>query len=96
MRQASRLTPRQLPALGVYSSRDPQVIRLTSNKVDEPGGFLGRQLVGPGKRTRALRDHILKHPQAESLQYAILYESTGRLGSFEQPNYDSLIPILSI
>ena len=47
----------------------------------------------PGKREdRALQDHILKHPQAESLQYAILYESTGRLGSFEQPNYDSLIP----
>ena len=96
MRQAlrGRLTPRQLPALGVYSSRDPQVIGAHIEQSRRAGlDFWAVSWWGPGKREdRALRDHILKHPQAESLQYAILYESTGRLGSFEQPNYDSLIP----
>ena len=96
MRQAlrGRLTPRQLPALGVYSSRDPRVIGAHIEQSRRAGlDFWAVSWWGPGKREdRALRDHILKHPQAESLQYAILYESTGRLGSFEQPNYDSLIP----
>ena len=96
MQQAlrGRLTPRQLPALGVYSSQDPRVIGAHIEQSRRAGlDFWAVSWWGPGKREdRALQDHILKHPEAESLQYAILYESTGRLGSFDQPRYDYLIP----
>jgi glycoprotein endo-alpha-1,2-mannosidase len=88
-----RLTPRQLRKLGVYDSRDPKVI----------GDHIAQSLRagidlwavswwGPGDRgDKTFRDHILKHPDAAKLKYAALYESTGRLGSFDKPDYSNLI-----
>ncbi|MEK9863920.1 MAG: glycoside hydrolase family 99-like domain-containing protein [Verrucomicrobiota bacterium] len=96
MRQAlrGRLTPQQAPALGTYSSRDPGVISEHIQQSQRAGlDFWAVSWWGPDKREdRALRDHILKHPQAKALRYAVLYESTGRLGKFENPQYDNLIP----
>ena len=38
-----------------------------------------------------MREHILTHPGAGKLKYALLYESTGRLGSMQEPRYDKLV-----
>ena len=46
---------------------------------------------GPGTATdRTLREAILKHPDADQLRYAVLYESTGRFGRMDRPRYDNL------
>ena len=95
MSQAMRghLKPQQLPKLGVYSSRDSKVIGdHIAQSVRAGLDFWAVSWWGPGKRDdRALREHILKHPDAGKLKYAILYESTGRLGSMSAPKYDNLL-----
>ena len=47
-----------------------------------PGGF----------EDNIIKNHILTHAQAGELKYAIMYESTGRLGSFSSPDYSRLVP----
>ncbi|MGK0185907.1 MAG: GH18 family chitinase [Verrucomicrobiales bacterium] len=88
-----RLEPQQLPKLGVYGSRDPKVIGdHIAQSVQAGLDFWAVSWWGPGKRDdRTLRDHILTHPDAGKLKYAILYESTGRLGSMLEPHYENLI-----
>ena len=88
-----RLKPQQLPKLGVYGSRDPNVIGdHIAQSVRAGIDFWAVSWWGPGKREdKALREHILTHPDAAKLKYAILYESTGRLGSMRQPRYDNLL-----
>lgn len=88
-----RLQPQQLPQLGVYGSTDSKVIgEHIAQSVRAGLDFWAVSWWGPGKREdRTLRDHILTHPDAEKLKYAILYESTGRLGSMQKPNYDKLL-----
>lgn len=89
-----RLSPKQLPELGVYSSRDPEVIgRHIEHSVHAGIDFWAVSWWGPGRREdETLRENIFTHPSAGDLKYAALYESTGRLGSFENPDYSNLIP----
>ena len=84
-----RLVPRQMPKLGAYDSRDPKVIAEHIRQSRRAGiDFWSVSWWGPKSREDvALREHILPHPDAAELRYAILYESTGRLGSFDRPDY---------
>lgn len=95
MRQAlrGRLVPRQLPRLGVYDSRDPEVIAAHINQSRAANIDLwALSWWGPDSLTdRIIREAILEHPDADQLRYAALYESTGRLGSFEKPDYANLL-----
>ena len=78
-----------MPKLGAYDSRDPKVIaeHIRQSRRAEID-FWSVSWWGPKSREDdALREHILPHPDAAKLRYAILYESTGRLGSFDRPDY---------
>ncbi len=88
-----RLEPRQLPKLGVYDSRDPAVIAEHISQSKRGGiDFWAVSWWGAGRREdRTLREHILEHPDAAQLKYAILYESTGRLGRLNAPNHENLL-----
>lgn len=88
-----RLEPKQLPSLGVYGSQNPEVIGDHIGQSVRAGlDFWAVSWWGPGKREDiALREHILKHPEADKLKYAVLYESAGRLGSMQDPKYDNLL-----
>jgi len=95
MREAlrGRLAPRQLPRVGIYDSRDPKVIAAHIAQSVQAGiDFWPVSWWGPESRLdRTFREHILEHPEAKKLRYAVLYESTGRLGSFEKPDYSNLV-----
>ncbi len=95
MRQAvrGRLVPPQLPLLGVYDSRDAELIgQHLAQSVAANIRFWAVSWWGPGGREdRTLREQILPHPDSGKLQYAVLYESTGRLGSFDEPDYSRLL-----
>ncbi|MFN3165470.1 MAG: glycoside hydrolase family 99-like domain-containing protein [Phycisphaeraceae bacterium] len=46
---------------------------------------------GPGRfSAQTLEDHILTHPLISRVKQAVLYESQGRLGSFDAPDYSNL------
>ena len=87
MRQ--RLVPPQAPKLGRYDSSDPDVVGdHIAQSVRGGIAFWASSWWRPGDYTdTTLRDVILKHPDAGKLKYAILYESTGRLGTFARPDY---------
>jgi hypothetical protein len=89
-----RLVPRQMPALGVYDSRDPEVIAGHIRQSLRAGiDFWSVSWWGPGRRDdETFREHLLKHPDHAQLRYAVLYESTGRLGSFDRPDYTNWVP----
>ncbi|MEZ5326593.1 MAG: glycoside hydrolase family 99-like domain-containing protein [Verrucomicrobiales bacterium] len=95
MRQAMRshLEPRQMPKAGVYGSGDPEVIgEHIAQSVRAGIDFWAVSWWGPERREdRTFRERILTHPDAAKLKYALLYESTGRLGSMRDPNYDKLL-----
>ncbi|RKY12212.1 MAG: hypothetical protein DRP65_01975 [Planctomycetota bacterium] len=79
----------QKPKSGLYDSRDPKVI---ADHIEQSvrGGisFWAVSWWGPGEDTDdTFKNKILKHPDSSKLKYAILYESTGRLGRFSRPNY---------
>jgi glycoprotein endo-alpha-1,2-mannosidase len=85
----------QLPAVGdEYSSRNANVI---SAHIDQ--SHLGNISMwsmswwGPNKyEDVTIRNNILTHPRASELSYTIHYESGGRLGEHNNPNYSNLIP----
>ncbi len=92
----AHLTPDdQLPAVaGTYRSRDASII---ASHIDQ--SHLGNISMwsmswwGPNRfEDVTIRDHILTHPRASELSYTIHYESTGRLGDKQNPNYSNLIP----
>lgn len=83
----------QEPKSGLYNSRDPKVI---TDHIEQSvrGGisFWAVSWWGPGEDTDyTFRDNILKHPDSSKLKYAILYESTGRMRSFKNPDYSKWI-----
>jgi len=88
------LVPKQAPALGHYNSADTDVIaEHIRQSVMANIHFWACSWWGPGSyEDKALRNHILPHASAGKLKYAILYESTGRLGSFSDPDYSRLLP----
>ena len=83
-----RLKNPQQPKAGLYQSNDPAVIgEHISQSVR--GGISFWAVSWWGKRgygNDVFRNGILKHPDADKLKYAILYESTGRLGSLRNPD----------
>jgi glycoprotein endo-alpha-1,2-mannosidase len=87
------LTPRpQSPLLGAYNSRSADVI---SSHIDQSRlGNISMWALswwGPNSyEDVTIRNHIFKHPRAAELTYTIHYESQGRLGSFDAPNYTRL------
>jgi glycoprotein endo-alpha-1,2-mannosidase len=87
-----KLEPPQQPRAGMYRSDDPKTIaeHIAQNRratVD----FWAVSWWGPDSATdRTFREAILKHPDADQLRYAVLYESTGRLGPMNRPRYDNL------
>lgn len=87
-----RLVPSQRPEMGFYQNNDPKVIE-SHIQQSRRGNihFWACSWWGPdGFEDKVLKDSILTHPLASKLRYAILYESTGRLGSFENPDYSRL------
>jgi hypothetical protein len=79
----------QEPKSGLYDSSDPKVI---ADHIEQSirGGisFWAVSWWGPrDQKDRTFKENILAHPDSSKLKYAILYESTGRLGSFDKPNY---------
>ena len=88
------LVPPQPPAIGNYSNRSRSTI---SAHIDQSlkgnVDFWSVSWWGPQSAEDAtLRTSILTHPRSAELKYAIHYESTGRLGTFENPNFNNLIP----
>src|SRR5438132_10589547 len=79
------LAPQQPPALGYYGSRTSSVIE---SQIDQSHrgniSFWATSWWGPTSNENAtFRNSILTDPRAGELKYAIHYESTGRLGSFD-------------
>jgi len=92
-RQVMRLhlKPPQKPRAGLYDSSDPRVIgEHISQSVRGGIDFWAVSWWRPDHICdRNFRNAILKHPDASRLKYAILYESTGRLGTFKEPRYSN-------
>lgn len=90
-RQVMRLhlKPPQKPKAGLYDSSDPRVIAEHISQSLRGGiDFWAVSWWRPEHICDTnLRNAILKHPDAHKLKYAILYESTGRLGTFKEPHY---------
>jgi glycoprotein endo-alpha-1,2-mannosidase len=88
------LVPKQYPELGYYDNADAGVISAHINQSVEGNiHFWACSWWGPGSfEDNIIRNHILTHPESGKLKYAILYESTGRLGSFTSPDYSRLEP----
>jgi hypothetical protein len=84
-----RLKPPQQPKLGLHSSRDPNVVGAHIAQSIRGGiSFWAVSWWGPNHICEdVLRNVILPHPNAGKLKYAILYESTGRLGPLRAPHY---------
>lgn len=91
------LEHRQEPMVGLYDSSDPEVIGAHIEQSVRGGiDFWSVSWWGPGSKTDAIfKDAVLTHPDSHKLKYAILYESTGRFGKFENPSYDQWISDLS-
>jgi hypothetical protein len=81
----------QKPKAGLYDSWNPEVIgKHISQSIRGGISMWSISWWGPNSTTDvAFKNHILKHPDAGKLKYAILYESTGRFRSFANPNYDN-------
>lgn len=90
-RQAMRLhlASPQNPKSGLYDSRNQEVIaEHIKQSLRGSISFWAVSWWGPGSYTdRVFKEDLLTHPDASKLKYAILYESTGRLGRFNNPNY---------
>jgi glycoprotein endo-alpha-1,2-mannosidase len=87
MRQ--HLKPPQQPKLGLYRSDSAEVVAdHIAQSVRGGISFWAVSWWGPGHETDVnLQKAILAHPDAGKLKYAILYEATGRFGSFDRPSY---------
>jgi glycoprotein endo-alpha-1,2-mannosidase len=88
------LVPEQTSELGEYDCADAEVIARHIDYSHRANiHFWLCSWWGPGSQEDSVfRYRILRHRLAGELRYAILYESTGRLGSFANPDYTNLIP----
>jgi hypothetical protein len=91
------LKPPQEPKLGRYRSDDPDVIADHIAQSAQAGiDFWAVSWWGPDTQTDVnFRDAILPHPDSGKLKYAVLYEATGRMGRFANPDYQHWIPDLT-
>ena len=88
------LVPPEQPASGYYSSRDKAVIE---SQIDQSHrgniSFWAMSWWGPGSsEDNTIRNSVLADPRAGELKYAVNYESTGRLGTFANPDYSKFVP----
>jgi glycoprotein endo-alpha-1,2-mannosidase len=92
-----KLNPPQKPAAGLYRSDDSDVIAKHVAQSRRAGlDFWAVSWWGPGSATdRTIREAIFKHSDADELRYAVLYETTGRLGGFDRPRHDQLVQDLT-
>jgi hypothetical protein len=92
-----RLRPPQTPAAGLYNSDDPAIVKEHIAQSRRAGlSFWAVSWWGPDSLTdRVFRNVLLTHPDASHLRFAVLYESTGRLGSLDRPNYDKWLADLA-
>lgn len=83
------LIPPQEPLCGLYDSANPEVVgEHIAQSLCGGLDFWAVSWWGPESLTDTVfKDVILKHPDAGKLKYAVLYESTGRMGSFADPGY---------
>lgn len=88
------LAPPQPPGLGVYSSRNAETIAAHIDQSHQGNiDFWALSWWGPDSAENlTIYDNLLTHARAGELKYAIHYESTGRLGPFENPNFNNLVP----
>lgn len=88
------LSPPQPPALGVYSNRNSATIAAHIDQSHRGNiDFWALSWWGPqSAENTTIRTSILNHPRRAELRYAIHYESTGRLGTFDNPNFSNLVP----
>jgi hypothetical protein len=88
------LVPQQPPVLGYYSSRSSAAIEAQIDASHRGNiSFWATSWWGPGTaEDSTIRNNILTDPRAAELRYAVMYESTGRLGTFANPNYSNLVP----
>jgi glycoprotein endo-alpha-1,2-mannosidase len=88
------LSPPQPPAIGVYSNRNSATIAAHIDQSHRGNiDFWALSWWGPqSAENTTIRTSILNHPRRAELSYAIHYESTGRLGTFDNPNFSNLIP----
>lgn len=83
----------QKPKSGLYDSRAPEVIAdHIAQSLRGSVSFWAVSWWGPGSVSdKTFKENILKHPDSSKLKYAVLYESTGRMRSFSNPNYSKWI-----
>jgi hypothetical protein len=88
------LSPSQPPALGTYSSRNADTIASHIDHSHQGNiDFWALSWWGPNSTENStIRNNLLAHPRAGELEYAIHYESTGRLGTFDNPSFNNLVP----
>jgi hypothetical protein len=95
MRKAlrGRLEPPHMPRIGIYSSHHAETIAEHIAQSKRGGiDFWAVSWWGPSQQTDSIiKNHLLEHPDAGQLKYALLYESTGRLGSLQRPTYTRLL-----
>jgi glycoprotein endo-alpha-1,2-mannosidase len=89
-----RLVPAQAPSQGAYDSLDADAI---ARHIDQSHlgniQFWAISWWGPDTiMDIAFRDHILTHPRAGELRYAVFYECWGRLGTTSQTDFTNLLP----
>src|SRR5690242_7983283 len=88
------LVPQEQPVEGYYSSRDRATIE---SQIDQSHrgniSFWSMSWWGPNSaEDQTIRNSIFTDPRAGELKYAVNYESTGRLGDPNNPNYGNLVP----
>ncbi len=86
-----RLAPSQQPALGFYQSDDAATVAEHLRQSRQAGlAFWAVSWWGPDSTTdKVFLQALLPHDDAAEFRFAVLYESTGRLGSFDRPRYDN-------
>ena len=89
----AHLDPPHKPELDDYDSRDPDVI---ARHIDysRRGNihFWAMSWWGPDSHTEVtLREHFLTHPRVREINFCIHYESPGRLGPFDKPDFTNLV-----
>ena len=92
--RAHTIPQAQLPAVGSYNNRNSSVISAHIDQSHQGNiSMWSMSWWGPGTfEDVTIRQHILPHARSSELKYTIHYESTGRLGTFANPNYANLLP----
>jgi hypothetical protein len=91
--RAKMLPEDHMPMAGYKPSSDADLIAEHINQSHRGNiSMWASSWWGPGSiEDVVLQQHILTHPRASELSYAIHYETTGRFNGFETPTYSNLV-----